>query len=354
MPDARGPSAGGEGDHDRPRLGGHGLRGSTPGRYVLDAHSRGPGPGGPGSAGGAGRRAPEPGRDAPGPPAEAGLIGRALRLAWRAFLRFQDHHGPDRAAAVAYYTLLSLLPLFIFVISLGAMFAGSFDAAFRSSLFLFRGLVVQLDPATLEALRTFVERAVRFQWPAIFLFAWTSRRIFASLFTALSTALESKGHGFAKGNLLALGMVVVMGIAQLATMVLAAFLATVDGLLRRLAGPEGAEMFGSVTSTLIRWVLPSLVTVCFLFLVYRLAAGRVIPTRDAAVGAVLATLLWEIAKAAFAYYVRNLAQYAGVYGTLEGVIVLALWLELSVSIVLYCAEIVALRVPKATSTPSAA
>lgn len=280
------------------------------------------------------------------------MIGRGLRLAGKAFLRFLEHNGPDRAAAVAYYTLLSLLPLFIFVISLGILFAGTFDAAFRSSLFLFRGLVVQLDPATLEALRSFVARAVRFQWPAIVLFAWTSRRIFASLFTALSAAFESPGHGFAKGNLLALGTVVVMGLAQLATMVLAASLATADGLLRRLAGPDSAQIFGSLTSALIRWVVPSLVTALFLFLVYRFAAGRVIPLRDAAVGAVLATLLWEVAKAAFAYYVRNLAQYAGVYGTLEGVIVLALWLELSVSIVLYCGEIVALRVAKPTPTLS--
>ena len=42
---------------------------------------------------------------------ERALIRRAGRVAWRAFLRFQDHNGPDRAAAVAYYTLLSLLPL---------------------------------------------------------------------------------------------------------------------------------------------------------------------------------------------------------------------------------------------------
>ena len=282
------------------------------------------------------------------------MIGRGLRLAWKAFLRFHDHHGPDRAAAVAYYTLLSLLPLFIFVISLGAMLAGSFDAAFRSSMFLFRGLVVQLDPGTIEALRSFVERAVRFQCPAILLFAWTSRRIFASLVSALSAVFERPAYSFAKGNLLALGMMVVTGLAQLATMVLAAFLAAAEGLLRRLAGPEGADMFGSLTSLLIRNVLPSLVTFCFFLLVYRLAARRVIPARDAAVGAMIATLLWEVAKAAFAYYVRNLAQYAGVYGALEGVIVLALWLELSVSIVLYCGEIVALRVARAaTPTPSA-
>ena len=57
----------------------------------------------------------------------------AGRVAWQAFMRFQDHHGPDRAAAVAYYTLLSLVPLLIFMISLGVAVLGSFDAAYRGS-----------------------------------------------------------------------------------------------------------------------------------------------------------------------------------------------------------------------------
>ena len=272
-------------------------------------------------------------------------IGLGLRLAWKAFLRYQDHHGPDRAAAVAYYTLLSLLPLFLFVISLGAMFAGSFDAAFRNSIVLFRGIVVPLDPATVESLRVFVERAVRFQWPAVLLFAWTSRRIFASLFSALGAVFDTPaGHGFAKGNLLAFGMVVVMGLAQLATMLLATLLATTEGLLSRVTGPEGAQVFGSLTAAFVTHALPVLVTATFFFALYRLAPGRIVRTADAGFGALLATVLWELAKAAFSYYLRNLAQYAGVYGALEGVIVLALWLELSVSIILYCGEVVALRV----------
>ena len=45
------------------------------------------------------------------------MIPRPFRIAWGALVRFFDHNGPDRAAAVAYYTLLSLLPLLIFVIN---------------------------------------------------------------------------------------------------------------------------------------------------------------------------------------------------------------------------------------------
>ena len=82
-------------------------------------------------------------------PAEAGVIraGRP-RIAWRAFMRFQDHNGPDRAAAVAYYTLLSLLP---------AARSSSSRSAWRSSarsrrptsgtLLLISGVVVHLDRA---------------------------------------------------------------------------------------------------------------------------------------------------------------------------------------------------------------
>jgi YihY family inner membrane protein len=72
------------------------------------------------------------------------------------------------------------------------------------------------------------------------------------------------------------------------------------------------------------------------------------------VGALLATVLWEAAKEAFAFYVRNVARYAGIYGTLTGIIVLSLWLEISVSIILYCGEVVALLMHQRAAARAAA
>lgn len=270
------------------------------------------------------------------------MILGAGRLVWRALVRFHDHNGPDRAAAVSYYTLLSLLPMLIFLISIGVSIYGSFERAYEGTLFLFRGVVVHMDTRTLEALRTFAERAARFQWPGLLLLAWTSKRIFASLMSALEAVFEVEGRGFAKGNLVALAMVLVMGVGLLATLAVTTAVATVEGLVLRIAGPMGAGALHGLTGVLLGHVLPILITVTFFFMVYRIVPGRVVGNAEAALGALLATLLWEGAKAGFAYYVRNLAHNAGVYGSLEGVIVLALWLELSVSIILYCGEIVAL------------
>jgi membrane protein len=273
------------------------------------------------------------------------VIRQAGRVAWRAFNRFLDNNGPDRAAAVAYYTLLSLLPLSIFLISLGVLIVGSFEAAYSGTLIIISGVVVHMDEPAREALRTFVERALRFQWPALLLLAWTARRVFGSLFSALEKVFGVPGRGFASGNLLALGTVLLAGLGLLLTMSFTMVSATSEGLVERFAGPVGAEAIRALAGVLLRQVLPVLVTFTFFFLIYRVVPRRVVSSRHAFQGAVLATILWELAKSAFAYYLRNLARYAGIYGTLEGVIVLAIWLELSVSIVLYCAEIVALLIP---------
>jgi membrane protein len=272
------------------------------------------------------------------------VIRQALRVAWRAFMRHQDHNGPDRAAAVAYYTLMSLLPMLIFLISLGVAVMGSFEEAYQGALFLISGVVVHLDQITLDALRTFVERSLRFRIPALLLLAWTSRRIFGSLFSALERIFGVPGRSFARGNLAALGMVLVAGGGLLVTMVFTMTLATAEGLVTRFVGPEQAGLLHALMGRIVTRAFPIVIAFSFFFLIYRTVPRKVVSTRHAAIGALLATILWELAKSGFAYYLRNLARVAGLYGALEGVIVLAIWLELSVSIVLYCAEIVALLI----------
>ena len=274
----------------------------------------------------------------------------AGRVAWRAFMRFQDHNGPDRAAAVAYYTLLSLIPLLIFLISLGAAVAGSFEAAYQGSLLLVRGVVVHLDAPSLDALRSFVEHSKKFRGAGLILLAWTSRRIFASLFSALEKVFGMPGRSFAKHNLVALSMVLLMGLALLLTMAFTLVSATSEGLILRFRTSGELQALNFFLGRFI----PLAITFGFFFLVYRFVPRRVTNSGNAAVGALVATLMWEGAKSAFAWYVRNVARFGGMYGALEGIIVLAIWLELSVSIILYCGEIVALLIHQRPASTSAA
>ena len=151
----------------------------------------------------AARRAPRSGRDPQAAPGSPG--GR--------FGRFHDHNGPDRAAAVAYYTLLSLLPLFIFVISLGvdARRARSTPrTAARSSCSAASSCTS--TPAPWRRCAPSSSAPCASSGRPSLLLAWTSRRIFGSLFArAGARSSTCPAHGFATGNLLAFGMVVVTG-----------------------------------------------------------------------------------------------------------------------------------------------
>lgn len=274
------------------------------------------------------------------------MIWLAARVAWRALVRFFDHNGPDRAAAVAYYALLSLLPLLIFVISIGVAVLGSFEAAYQGTLLLLHGLVVQLDEQSLLSLRQFVERASELTWPGIFILAWTSKRMFASLFSALDRVFEVSGQGFlrglARGNLAPFAMVLVTGVGLLVSLFATLVLAAVEGFVLRMGSMGSA--FHTFQVFVLAQVLPVFVTLSFFFIVYRFVPHHTLRSRHALAGAVLATVLWELAKAGFGWYLKNLAHYAGMYGTLEGIIVLALWLEVSASIILYCGEVVAVLI----------
>jgi membrane protein len=254
---------------------------------------------------------------------------------------------------VAYYVLLSLVPMLIFLISLGMHVLGNFEAAYRGSMLLIRGVTIHLDQRSLEGLRAFVEHADRFRLPGLVLLAWTARRIFASMFSALELVFGVPGRSFAKHNLVALSMVMMAGVALLLTMAFTMLSAGSEGLLMQLrSNVEIQEL-----SFYMRQVLPVAVTFIFFFVLYRFVPRRVTSVGNAALGAGLATVLWELAKNAFSWYIRNLTRISNVYGALVGVIVLALWLEISVSIILYCGEVVALLIHQKSAertTPMAA
>jgi membrane protein len=274
------------------------------------------------------------------------------RLAWRAFCRFHEHKGPDLAAAVSYYTLLTLVPLLVFSISIGVGVLGSFETTYEAATLFFRGLLGQLSPVAQESLRTFVQHALRFQLVGLILLAWTSKRAFSALASALETVFGVPSRGFVRGNLLALGTVFATGVALLATLALTVGVAAVEGLLLRHA-PLSAHAFRGLVGWLLGYGLPLAVTLSFFFYLYRVVPRRVVTTRHALAGALLATALWELARGAFTLYVRHVARYAGLYGALEAIIVLALWIEVSASIILFCGEVVALLL-EARETAAAA
>lgn len=119
----------------------------------------------------------------------------------------------------------------------------------------------------------------------------------------------------------------------------------VAGLASTVVLPSILQLIalGPTTELLIglaRWAVLLALTVLGLGLLYRYAPSRrPARWRWLTPGAVLATVLWIAASAAFAVYVQNFGSYQETFGALAGVVILLMWLWLSAVLVLVGAEV---------------
>jgi membrane protein len=95
----------------------------------------------------------------------------------------------------------------------------------------------------------------------------------------------------------------------------------------------------SAALSLLRWPILAAMFALALGVLYRVGPDRDAPrTRWVSWGAVVATLLWLLASGAFSIYADRFASF-DTYGSLAGVIVLMLWLQITAVVILLGAEL---------------
>jgi membrane protein len=165
---------------------------------------------------------------------------------------------------------------------------------------------------------------------------WTASAVFASIRKSLNTVWGVEEHRpWAQAKLVDLAQVAVLGAMLLASLVL-------TGVLRA-ARHLSAAYVGPLANRNPLWgvppiVLPALLTFATFALMYRIVPATRPRWRDALPGAMLATLLFEVLKDSFAFYVANFNNFDVVYGSLAGALFFLLYTFLSSNILLVGAE----------------
>jgi len=268
-------------------------------------------------------------------------LGRAIYQASRNF----DRDGCfDHAAYVSYFALLSLLPLAILLVALGAAAIGSVDAAEKGAQFLLKDLMSLLGKDVFARAREVGSQAGRFGWPFFFLALWTASKVFSKVEQALDHVFQvEKRRSFPARKIFAFGLVALL---VLLLVVMVAFAGVVNAFNRfletsALAGTVSNPLYVAVNSAATRYLIPWLVSVFTFSFVYKVLPATWVPTRAAVVAGVVSGTLWEGLKNAFTLYVGRFANYRMTYGALETVVVFAVWINLSAALLLWGAELAA-------------
>jgi membrane protein len=276
-------------------------------------------------------------------PSDRREAGPALELAdfKRAFKRFRSDQVTDNAAALTYYSLLSLFPALLFGAAILGVFGQSalIDEAAR---YLER---VGAPPDTVNAVTGALRSAQHQHGTAIAALVVglaLSLNGASGAFGAAGRALNKvfrvqEGRGFVRHKLNDLVWTLVVAALALVTFVLV-FLG--GGLAADVLGKIGLGDTAAAIWRLARWPAALVVTMTIYAIVYYAAPNvEVRRFRWITPGAVVGVALWILASIAFFVYVSNFSSYGATYGAFAGAVVLLVWLWLTNVVFLFGAEL---------------
>ena len=265
------------------------------------------------------------------------------RIMWHLTKEAADDWSHDRAprlgAALAYYTVFSLVPFLVVVISVIGLVFGQ-EAAQSAILSQIADLVGQ---QTAAAIKDMIQRADQ---PSTGLFATGlavatlllgASGVFGQLQDALNTvwgveAKEGRGvWGFIKDRFLSFVAVLGTGFLLLVSLILSSALAAFGKWFGELLPlPE-------TVLQLINFAVSFVIITGLFALIFKILPDAKVAWRDVWIGAALTAALFTIGKFALGLYLGK-SNVASAYGAAGSLVLVLLWVYYSAQILLYGAE----------------
>ncbi|MET0769649.1 MAG: YihY/virulence factor BrkB family protein [Solirubrobacteraceae bacterium] len=258
-----------------------------------------------------------------------------------AFERFKSHEMSDHAAALTYYSLMSLFPGLLFLVAVLGLFSGEQLITDAADYLKDAGAPADTVDAVTSALES-AQSARGAAITALVIGLALSLNSASGAFSAVGRALNrvwrvEEGRGLITRKLNDLMWTLAVLALVIVTFVLV-FLG--GGLAADVLGLIGLGQTAADVWTIVRWPL-ALVSAMLVYSVVYYAAPNVEVRRWQWVspGAVFGVVTWILASGLFFLYVSNFSSYSATYGAFAGAVILLVWLWLTNVVLLFGAEL---------------
>jgi len=250
-----------------------------------------------------------------------------------------DHRDASKGAALAFYTLFSMMPILIITIAAAGHFYGA-EAAQGEIIAQLEGLVGRNGAQAIQALLAGARD------PASGLVATMAATVLllvgaTSVFAELKGSLDElwgleprKGLAilaFLRTRLHAFGLVLVLAFLLLVSLVLSAALA----MLERIAGGIWSSSYGILA--FVSSAIAFAVIACLFAVIYKFLPQAPLSWRDVWTGAAFTAGMFSLGKFAIGFYLGN-SGVASSFGAAGSLIALLLWVYYSAQIFFLGAE----------------
>ncbi len=249
---------------------------------------------------------------------------------------YESNGDTNQAAAISLYAILSIIPLFILTVLVAGKFFGTYPNIQQEILEGIRELHPYFSEDLLDQLGRIDEKKNVLGWVGIITLIWFSSMIFSAIETAFNLIFRAKSYrNYIPSKLLAIAMIPMMwavGIASVGVTSVTAILAQQPTIFK------GEILI--IHSFFFRYALPYLITVLFFTIVYKVIPPVRISWWSALIGSAIFSVLMEMAKHFFGWYVSHYTSYNVIFGSLQTVVILVIWVFYMALILLFCAEII--------------
>ncbi|UOE93632.1 YihY/virulence factor BrkB family protein [Alkalihalobacillus sp. LMS39] len=263
------------------------------------------------------------------------MVNRSLHFGKELYEQLKKDPIMDWAAQLAFFFMLSIFPLLIFILALlpylpidsAQLYSFVTDYAPPDLADIFKTTILEVVGEPQGGLLSF----------GILATIWSASNAMNALIRALNSAHNiDETRSFFKVRAMSILMTLAMVTVFFVTLLLPVFGHVILETIHELF-----HIPDSVFSlwNRLRWVIGVIVMITVLMLIYKIAPNKHIPFKIVIIGAVTATISWQLISLGFAAYVSNFGNYSATYGSLGGVIILMFWFYLSGMILVVSGEI---------------
>jgi membrane protein len=260
-------------------------------------------------------------------------------ILWEARRAFSLDGCTNLSAALAFYSILSLIPyLFLLVSAAGYLFGPSQDPHQMARSFFDR-FFPQASALILQEVEGISQRAGVLGWVGLLSMIWTASVFFSSLEFAMGVVFRVEHRrNFLKSKLLALGMVPASAVIFFLSLFVTLFSGVMKTYDLRVFGIDWGR--SDFFQFLVGYLFPYLVLALAFTAIYKMIPNTSISFRHALAGGVSCSFLFEGVKHFFTWYLVRSQHYSLIYGSLGAIVLLVVWAFYSSSVLLFCAEVV--------------
>lgn len=267
----------------------------------------------------------------------AATLWRLLRQTAQSWL---DDYAPSMGAALAYYTLFSLAPLLLIVISVAGLIFGE-DAAHGEITYQLRSLMGDAGASAVQDLLASVRQPAEGSVATavgLLLLLVGATTVFAELQDALDriwrvpARIRTKGWlALVRARLLSFGMILAIGFLLSVSLVVSAVLALLGKWVEPLFG--GWYVVGATANAIGSFLLVA----AMFALIYKVLPRVRVQWKDVWTGAVFTALLFTFGKLLIGLYISRFGVISG-FGAAGSLVIVLLWVYYSAQVFLFGAE----------------